>query len=612
MGEAAEVLEELPFGDDPYDDTWHRYTGDKSQLWNPEQEINEEPIILSEATRKLPKIPDLKPSQYTKFAFWMPAEDGGLGQDGRGYSPFSFDGRRHLVRVYDSPCKRILLICGRQVEKSTMLGNMALCYMSLVPALRVLYVSPSATQTTTFSNDRIKEPIETSPVLKRFTTQMLSANILEKQFVNRSKITLRYAFLNADRTRGIPADMLEVDEFQDVLSDNIPVIEQCLAHARPQYRIYRYAGTPKSLDNNIEYLRVNSSTQGEWVVPCDSCGSKKGAGRHWNVLGEKNIGRKGLICEKCGVLLNQMHPDAHWASMVAWDPVKVPFESYRINQLMVPWKPWDEVLIQYEKYPRDKFYNEVLGISYDSGLRPLTRGQVLACCRQDLTMSNIESYRALGYNQPIFAGIDWGTGENSYTVLTLATYVDMKFRVFFWHRFVGEEIDPDIQLARIIELIEYFNVKIIGSDYGGGYDRNHHLVRKFGPKRVYSFQYMARTHKRIWWDTNMIPPRFKVARTEVMSDIFNAIKRNQCEFPRQEEFIDPFAMDMTNIYSEYNETLRSIQYKHSQDKPDDSFHSLVYCWLVSMMMIPRRDIIAPTLEIDGKSVGEYSGPIDQG
>ena len=227
-------------------------------------------------------------------------------------------------------------------------------------------------------------------------------------------------------------------------------------------------------------------------------------------------------------------------------------------------------------------------------------------------MSDIESYRALGYNQPIFAGIDWGTGENSYTVLTLATYIDMKFRVFFWHRFVGEEIDPDVQLARIIELIEYFNVKIIGSDYGGGYDRNHHLVRKFGPKRVYSFQYMARTHKRIWWDTNMIPPRFKAARTEVMSDIFNAIKRNQCEFPRQEEFTDPYAMDMTNIYSEYNETLRSIQYKHSQDKPDDSFHSLVYCWLVSMMIIPRRDIIAPTLEIDGKSVGEYSGPIDQG
>lgn len=972
MGEAARQLEDLEaeLEDNPYDDTWHAYTGDKNLIWNPEQEVNEDPILLSRARRKAPKIPDLRPSQYTRAAFWMPDEEGGLGEDGMGYNHFKFEGRRHLIRIYDSPVKRRLLICGRQVEKSTMLGNLALCYMSLVPAFRLLYVSPSATQTTTFSNDRIKEPIETSPILRRFTTQMLSANILEKQFINRSKITLRYAFLNADRTRGIPADMLEIDEFQDVLGDNIPVIEQCLAHGRPKWRIYLYAGTPKSLDNNIEYLRANSSTQGEWVVPCDACGVKSGPqrSRHWNILGERNIGKKGLICEKCGTLLNAAHPDAAWMAQVAWDPVKVPFESYRISQLMVPWKPWEEVLIQYQKYPRDKFYNEVLGLSYDSGLRPLTRAQVMACCRQDLSMQNIENYRQLGYSQPIFAGIDWGchdedtrvltrdgfkyfrdlededevaqwepdtrrmtfvkpkartvrnwdqpllhfktkggvdmmvththrmrvgvsqgerwltesagelverggnvnfvgrvewdggsvdhftlpglpkspgysgceprvfrmddwleffgyvvteggvclrenakgedapycvkmsqretvnpqhyqkiqdcltrlgiphsafpnpktgdvnwaiygkqfwkwfaenmgvhaenkrvpreffltagrrglrvlfeamvlgdgyvdprggctggayystskglcedfqeicirlglrcvvrlhkpaegnrkarwralwsagrdyafntpstkvkrvpykgkvyccavpsgyivterngcvsyqgnTGENAYTVLTLATYINDKFRVFFWHRFVGEEIDPEVQIAHIIELLEFFNVRVVGTDYGGGFDRNHKLVRKFGPNRVFTYQYMARTHKRIWWDRKMIPPRFKLARTEVMSDIFNAIKRHQCEFPRWEEFMDPYAMDMTNIFSEYSNTLRAIQYGHSKDKPDDSFHSLLYCWLVSMMLIPRRDIIAPGLEIDGKQVEMYSGPIDQG
>lgn len=612
MGEAARKLEDLQaeLEENPYDDTWHQYTGDDSQLWNPEGEINEDPIFLSRARRKLIKLPKLKPEQFTRFAFWMPDEEGGIGEDGRGYNHFSFEGRRHLIRIYNSGCKQILLFCARQVEKSTMLGNLALCYMSMVPAMRILYVSPSATQTTTFSNDRIKEPIETSPVLKKFTTQMLSANILEKQFVNRSKITLRYAFLNADRARGIPAWMLEVDEFQDVLGENIPVIEQCLAHAPERWRLRRYAGTPKSLDNNIEYLRVNSSTQNEWMVPHD-CKSGEG-GRHWNILGEKNIGKKGLICERCGTLIDPMHADAQWVAGVKWDPVKVPFESYRISQLMVPWKPWHEILQQYEKYPRDKFYNEVLGISYDSGLRPLTRAQIMSCCRQDLSMRNIESYRQLGYNQPVFAGIDWGTGEHSYTVITLATYVESKFRVFFWHRFVGEEIDPTVQINRICELIKFFNVKLIGCDYGGGYDRNHLLVREFGPRRVFTFQYMARTHKRVWWDGKMVPGRFKVARTEVMSDIFNAIKRRQCEFPRWEEMMEPYAMDMTNIFSEYNETLRAIQYKHSQDKPDDSFHSLLYCWLVSMLMIPRRDIIAPTREVDGQAVPEYLGPVDQG
>jgi len=163
----------------------------------------------------------LTASEFVEAAFRIPMK-------GR-LEHFSFDKRRYLRDIYDSPAQRKLLMAGRQVEKSTLLGNIILCYMSLVPSYKALYVSPSATQTKTFSNDRIKEPIETSPVLKRFTTTMLSQNIFEKQFVNRSKVTLRYAYLNADRTRGIPAFLLAIDEYQDVLQDNVPVIQQCLS-----------------------------------------------------------------------------------------------------------------------------------------------------------------------------------------------------------------------------------------------------------------------------------------------------------------------------------------------------------------------------------------------
>ena len=90
---------------------------------------------------------------------------------------------------------------------------------------------------------------------------------------------MRYAFLNADRVRGIPADMVCIDEIQDVLTDNIPVIEECVSHSSFKYKLY--AGTPKSLDNTLESLWVEDSTQNEWVVPCDSCGG--GDYRHWNI-----------------------------------------------------------------------------------------------------------------------------------------------------------------------------------------------------------------------------------------------------------------------------------------------------------------------------------------
>jgi hypothetical protein len=290
------------------------------------------------------------------------------------------------------------------------------------------------------------------------------------------------------------------------------------------------------------------------------------------------------------------------------------FESYRIPQLMVPWRSWDEIWLDYGRYDRAKFYNEVLGISYDSGLRPLTRQQVKDCCHPDITMhpEELEEYHQLGAGQPIFAGIDWGTGENTYTVLSLGTYVNQKFRVFYIHRFTGEDVDPEPQLAKIDEMISYFNVRLIGADYGGGFDRNDHLTRKFGPKRVHKYQYMARGKKKILWNPQF--RRWQVVRTEVMSDVFNALKRKQVDLPRWEEFEDPYANDCLNIFSEYNSALRTIQYTHRPDRPDDAFHSILYLMLASMILIPRPDIISPIREIPGQGPLRtgYRGPIDQG
>lgn len=574
-------------------------------IWHPEPEIVEDPIILEQARKRLRKLPSISPSQFTEMAFMMPTTVGEGDRQTVELQNFSFGERPHLRRIYDTPARRVLLMCARQVEKSTMLGNISICYSCIVPQFRTLYVSPSNRQTVTFSTDRIKEPLETSKTLKQFTTKMLSQNILEKQFINRSIIRLRYAFLNADRCRGIAAWMLLIDELQDVLSDNIPVIEACLQHAPDHWRRFVYSGTPKSLDNTIETYWSSRSTMNEWVVPCEAC-------NFWNILGEKNIGKKGPICAKCGTLIQPMGPRAQWAAHRKFDEVKVPFEGYRINQLMVPWVKWSEVLLAYETYARDRFYNEVLGISYDSGLRPLTRAQVQACCNPAISMMDLGRYKQLSAGQPVFAGLDWGTGEHSYTVLTLATYIESKFRVFYIHRFVGEEVEPERQMDLIIQLLRYFNVRLIGADYGGGFYPNDKLIRTFGRNRVFKYQYTSNPKSKYRWNPEL--GRFLLHRTDVMSDIFNAIKRKRdCEFPKWEEFEKPYAQDMLNIFSESNNMLRMIQYKHAQDKPDDSFHSFLYCWLVSMLMIPRHDIVKPGKEDkQGFQESPYFSTTDQG
>lgn len=565
--------------------------------WDYEPEVGEEfDAALAEELRS--RIIRVTPSGFVEFAVKVPDK---LAQQ---KINFSFENRRYLKMPYDTASKRTLYKCGRQVEKSTLLGNKSLAYACLVSSFNVLYVSPTNQQTKTFSQDRLKETIETSDVLKAWTTTKMSDNVFLKKFVNRSQITLRYAYHNADRTRGIPADLILLDEIQDIITDNIPVIEQCASHS--PYKLFIYAGTPKSYDNAIEHYWQKFSTQNEWVVPCDCRGGD--GGRYWNILGEENIGKQGLICARCGKLIHSMHEEAQWASMnpgirqtLSADGL---YEGFRIPQLMVPWIPWHEILDNRAKYPRHQFYNEVLGLSFDTGTRPLTRQDLVDNCWRpertpipiDMTQESLQQiHRFIGGAYPVWAGIDWGTGEGSYTVMCLATYIGDMFVPFYYHRFEGQETEPPIQLDMIEKIISSWNVQLVGTDYGGGFDRNDHLQRKFGRQKIVKYQYSTPGQK-VKWDDGM--HRYLVHRTEVMSDIFNAIKRkNVFLFPKWEHFEPKFGADFLNIFSEYSETQRQIQYHKSPDVTDDAFHATLLCFLVSLIQRNRLDVLNPTQKV---------------
>lgn len=566
--------------------------------WDYEVKDNEE---VEEADEKKIELIQVAPSKFVEFAIKIPDK---ITQK---RVPFSFNGRSYLRLPYDTAAKRTLLKMSRQTEKSTMLGNKCLTYACLINSFSVLYVSPTNAQTKIFSQDRLKEPIETSEHLQAWSNTKLQDNVFLKKFVNRSQITLRYAFHNADRIRGIASDMVLIDEIQDIMTDNIDVIEESASHS--PYKIFIYSGTPKSNDNAIEFYWTNFSTQNEWIIPCRHHGTPKDPSSwRWNILREDNIGPVGLVCDKCRNPIDPTDPDAQWASMNPEVKTKLSdyYEGFHIPQLMVPWLEWPEILDKQTKMSRATFYNEVLGLSFDSGNRPLTTQDIVDNCDPRLSMTDsslAELHNRLGQSSPIFAGIDWGSSEGSYTVLCLGTYINEKFTIFYLHRFEGPETEPPVQLEIIENLIVNWGVRLIGTDYGGGYDRNYNLIRKFGPEKIFKYQYSAPSQK-IKWDQNL--HRFLVHRTEVMSDIFNAIKRRDVfSFPNWEQFKDPFGNDFLNIFSEYNEQQRQIQYKKSPDTTDDSFHAVLLCMLVSIIHHPRVDILVPTSKSGSTNEYEY-------
>jgi hypothetical protein len=529
-------------------------------------------------------LTELCPSDFVEFAVRMP------NHESKQLEPFSFGARPYLPPIYDTTTPRVLLKCGRQVEKSTYLGNRLLALTCIQPSFTALYVSPTNQQTKTFSNDRVKEPIETSVRLKAWTTEKLAQNVFQKKFINRSQIVLRYAFLNADRVRGIPADMICIDEIQDIHTDSVPVIEECVSHSAFKFKLY--AGTPKSLDNTIEGLWIEESTQNEWVVPCDSCGG--GDYRYWNILDEANIGKRGLICDRCGKPIVAMSEGAQWASMNPNPRVPSPLDGYRIPQIMVPWLSWSDILTKQMTYSRAKFHNECLGLSYDSGTRPLTQTDVRENCHDSfaLTPDGVRASVARCQGMQVFMGIDWGTGEQTFTVVVVCAYIEGRFQMVYCRRFEGVDTEPLVQLERIDQLVRVWKPEFIGCDYGGGFDRNDALIRKYGPRRVFKYQYSTITGGKIKWDDGLM--RFLLNRTEIMSDVFNAIKRrNVFGFPAWSDFQQPFAADMLNIFSEYSEERRTNEYKKSKGVPDDTFHALLFCFVVSTIRTPRPDVIVP-------------------
>lgn len=336
-----------------------------------------------------------------------------------------FAERGYLKRPYDSVRRKKLFLTSRQTEKSTTVGNIILSSAGMNPGFESLFVSPSAMQTKVFSSSRLHDIIDISPLVKALTHKDLTMNILEKVFANRSRVYLRYAFLNADRIRGLSVSAIFADEIQDLLQDVMPVIEETASHRQNPF--YLYSGTPKSFDNTIEHYWSKASTQSEWCIPCERHGTPNDlASWHWNVLGPNNLGKTGPVCDRCKKRINPEHPMAQWVEM---NP-GAEFEGFRICRLMVPWyfknpNKWKEILLARERYSIAQFMNEVLALSYDSGVKPITRMEVIRACDDTYTMDE-DAVAVMATNHTLYGGVDWGCHDEQTRILTDRGFVHFR------------------------------------------------------------------------------------------------------------------------------------------------------------------------------------------
>lgn len=354
-----------------------------------------------------------------------------------------------------------------------------------------------------------------------------------------------------------------IDEIQDILTDFIPVIRECLSHS--EFKKEVYSGTPKTTSNPIEFY-WSKSTQNEWLVKCQWC-------NYWNLLGIDNVGKTSIICSKCTKPL--VPTIGQWVSM----NTDGTWEGFRIPQLMVPWVSFNEIKEKQKDYPTSRFYNEVLGLPYDSGVKPITEAQLRSCCDYGNIMVPPDPKIV---QSPVFAGIDWGTGgaggeENpSYSILALGAMIKPPiYTIFYMKRFTGPEADL-LKLPGLLgQLFQRYNMTFTCSDWGFGAVSNLQLRQGWGIERIAEVQYVSQNTPIKYESANF---RYKVDRTSLMTEFFHLIKQKRIQFFDWSDF-RTFGYDFLNIDSEFNDKTQKMTYDHMPDKPDDAFHASLYCWL---------------------------------
>jgi hypothetical protein len=470
----------------------------------------------------------------------------------------SFEGRRYLPAIYEAASRgNLVLRCSRQVEKSTLLANLITYLAVQFPGMQMLFVCPREEQALTFSRDRLAPTVLRSPLIKRLlspqSARMPAKNIT---FANQSQVHIRSAFHSADACRGLSADVLLIDEYQDIAGGYLPVLEETLSHAKRRRTIL--TGTPKMVDNHLE-TAYGRSTAGEWRIPCHGC-------RETVRPDDRILTSEGLRCHRCGAPVDPR--EGEWS---VGNPNSAWGAGFWVNHLMVPWLSTDDVLTRQSLYNPVQFLNECLGLPTALGDHVITRAEIEACCQTTpMARTPADIPRACG---PLFAGIDWGGGAKSATVLTLGQITaDKVFHVRYLERFRPQE-DPAVILQQLAERCHRFGVQWIAADGGGnGYTYNRLLQGQLSTTPIYAVFYggtdQRPTQDGVLW-------KWTIDRSASIGALFTRIKKQLLRFPRVEEcsrFLDEF----TCVLADFDDHQRTITYIHPEDQLDDALHATNY------------------------------------
>ena len=270
----------------------------------------------------------------------------------------------------------------------------------------------------------------------------------------------------------------------------------------------------------------------------------------------------GLRCPECGerttdaAEVGGSYPNSDWG------------DGYWINHLMVPWLNADEIFVRQAAYDPARFRNECLGLPCALGDHLITREETEACCG-DRRMARIQADVPTEGRHRLIAGIDWGGGTTSATVLVIGYMLRTCIRTSCGSNALVPRRSR-IAFSTGGRACRKFGVKVIAADgAGNGYLYNRLLQNKLGYQAglwgiIYSTSDQEPIQDGTLW-------KWTVNRSATIGGTFGRIKKQMLHFPRAEEcgtFLDEFVCEL----AEYDDHSRTIRYT-----------ILMGCWMTHCM-----------------------------
>ena len=498
--------------------------------------------------------------------------------------------------IYDQTPQRLLLKCSRKTLKSTLLSNMIALNMLRYQHYKMLYVAPQELSTKYFSNNYLNVRFE-SPPLKRAIKGFSRNDVFEKILEDtNSSIILRYCKEDASRIRGPATDENIHDEVQDMLFDALPIIKETMTLSPFKREIF--AGTPLTTDNTINEL-WKASSQCEWATKCSGCG-------HWNTLTPDNepmkmVQLKGLSCSKCDALL-----DTGTGEWVEFNPGKYDLIGYHLAQPILTHfnqdpKEWAEIHKKVwntgpNKYSQAQIYNEVFGLAFDTGTKPVTEEQL----KKLSVLGDMES----AYNrnrhryQYVTCGVDWGVNmETSRTAVVMGGLRDDGVYEVFFARIL-KDFDYERHVVEIADRVNALGA-FCACDAGPDPARGKKLAELTSWQKTQLVRYedglLIQQYKS---PPNAVHPsqnRWCLHRSDTMTFTFELLKKDKILFPMWEQTSECHS-DILNIFIEVKEGVlrQELVYRHPAAKPDDFFHALNFAVCQAHMLGNNPLLSAPS------------------